>query len=129
MKKLLFALIAFFPLFASAQTDIEITSDSTFVAKPDTSFWIFYEITGSYTKPNGAIKSVPLYRADLVIRQGGRRMIGLTSGVLFRREYLEFIKAQVDQHGNEITIISDALSEVRDRKTALTTEREKIQAR
>jgi hypothetical protein len=107
------------PLFASAQIDltrISLTNDST-VSVRDTVYWQFDEATVTHGG-----KQVKLYQASLIVWQGGNRIVPITSGVRARREYLEFLRGQREQHAAEIATLTTALNGLRDRRTALVNE-------
>lgn len=102
--------------------DVKLTSDSTFAAKKDTAYWKFETATATFTRPNGTKKDVPVFEAKLIVWQGGKRTVPISSGVLFKREYIEFLGQYRDQHNNEINIVVDALNGIRDRRNALVNE-------
>lgn len=115
-------ILLLFPVFLTAQIDTKdftLTSDSTLTARPDTAFWKFESGVAQFTRPNGSKKDVDIYEAKLIVWQGGKRTVPITSGVLTKKDYLAFLDQYRDQHNNEIDIIVKALSGVRDRRDAL----------
>lgn len=105
--------------------DVKLTSDSTFATKKDTAYWKFETATAVFTRPNGETRNVQVFEAKLIFWQGGKRTVPISSGVLFKKEYLAFLDQYRDQHNNEINIVVDALNGIRDRRDALVSEIQK----
>lgn len=130
MRLLIFLFL--FPVMAMAQIDTDeftLTSDSTLTTRSDTAYWQFNSGMATFTRPNGSTKEVAVYEAKLIVWQGGRKTIPITSGYLLKKEYIDFLQQYRDQHVNEIAIITTALSGVRDRKNALVTEIQSVRDR
>lgn len=110
--------IIIFLLFStglSAQIDkanITATSDTTFV-RPNESKWVFYADTLTRTLPNGTVRKIPIYQADLVTWQDGKRSVTRSTGVLTWKEFATYARGEIDNRNAEIEIIRNGLNQVR----------------
>lgn len=130
MKKLLFAFL-FLPLFASAQIDKEdykMTTDSTLSPSPDTMFYLFRQGVQTFVRPNGSKKETDVFQGLLINRVGGVRQVGITSGQVQKREYLDWLIATKDMESNDIDRVSKDLETRRARRQALSDEIERVRA-
>ena len=126
----IFLLIPFLSYGQIDLSEINLDTDSTVqVIKPDTAYWKFDSATATFTRPNGSTKDVEVYEAKLIVWQGGKRTTPITSGVLTKKDYLAFLDQYRDQHNNEIEVITNALSGIRDRRDALVKEIKSVRSR
>lgn len=100
---------------AQAQIDkanITATSDTTFV-RPDGSRWVFYADTLTRTLPNGVVRKIPVYQADLVTWSNGKRSVTRSTGTLTWNQFAEYGRTEVEQRNAEIQTIMNDLTKVR----------------
>lgn len=92
--------------------EFEASTDSTFV-RQDTAFWRFYADTLFRQLPNGSMRPIPVYQADLIVWQNGARQVNRSTGVRTWRDFVEYGRQEIDARNAEIQIIIDALNGVR----------------
>lgn len=130
MKPLLFAFL-FLPLFASAQIDKEdykMTTDSTLAPAPDTMFYLFRQGVQTFVRPNGNKKETDVFQGLLINRVGGVRQVGITSGQVQRREYLDWLIATIEMENNDIDRVAKDLETRRARRSALVDEIQRVRS-
>lgn len=102
-------------LTLSAQIDkanITVTSDTTFVRQNSTG-WVFYADTLTMTLPNGKVKPIPVFQADLVTWQDGKRSVTLSTGAMTWNEFAKYGRTEIEARNSEIAKIMDNLTKVR----------------
>ena len=126
MKQILFLFLLLCSLNASAQIDvtkISLTTDTT-LTSIDTVYWNFAKVE----VPRGQ-KNIPLYQADLVTWRGGNRTVNLSSGVLVRRDYAEYLRQQRERVANERFALLAAVKQLAEQQAALSAELISLQNR
>lgn len=126
MKQILFLFLLLASLNATAQIDINrftLTTDTT-ISSVDTVYWNFAMI--EYQRGQ---KTIPLYQADLVTWRSGNRTVQLSSGVLIRRDYAEYLRQQRDRLAAERLTLLAAVKQLADQQAAISQELISLQNR
>lgn len=87
-------------------------TDSTIQTRPDTAFWRFYADTLYRQRPNGVMRPIPVYQAELIVWRGGQRYVNRSTGILTWRDFVEYGRKEIQERNAEIGIIRDAMSSV-----------------
>lgn len=104
-------LLALSPGYASAQIDVSnvVTKEDGTKQYRDTTFWHF---TTCCADPK-------LFQADLVQIRGNMRTVTLSSGLLTRRAFGEWLQAERDRVHSEINTLENAIRDIKERHRAL----------
>lgn len=110
MKNLLLLLTLLLATTATAQIDVSnvVTRDGTKQYR-DTTFWHF---TTCCSDPK-------LYQADLVQIRGNVRTVTLSSGLLTRQQFADWLQAERDRVASEIATLETATQQIKERHRAL----------
>lgn len=126
MKQIIFIFLLLVSLSANAQIDvtkISLTTDTT-LTSIDTVYWNFATVE----VPRGQ-KTIQLYQADLITWRGAGRTVQLSSGVLIRRDYANYLRDQRDRVANERLALLAAIKQLAEQQAALSAELISLQNR
>lgn len=126
MKQIIFIFLLLVSLSANAQIDvtkISLTTDTT-LTSIDTVYWNFATVE----VPRGQ-KTIQLYQADLITWRGAGRTVQLSSGVLIRRDYANYLRDQRVRVANERLALLAAIKQLAEQQAALSAELISLQNR